>query len=657
MSDLIKHQTEKDGKTESIGHSGEVKVGQWYWVKGDNHRDKDDGAEWFMCVMYIGSNYVKLETPRARHWGRSERVHIDDFFDQCRFEPNPESVIRRKVLKYQQETQQHLLEVKNTTERLGLQNQTSLPNPQADNSRALAVVSSQDNIKQYKKDLVKAKEKTLPELFKKIEESNEQLCRWMTAETMPMLASMGDTRETISSVEDRIFNVELYSGLTEEVVQCKEGEPAPIDTKLHIMQRKLFMDEECLLGYRTGGMEFKNIKQFDKWLCQKDNLERILPFPRCITAMQVRRSEKERDGGGSLQTTLINLELRQTDGYTFLFIRNGDSVYRMNCGIEFDELIFPDAAMFDMGQPMMVRCRYEGRVDEMITLGNYQERRKILASQIRASRKWQRENPGSHWIANPHRHSSFSRSELREFAPFDQTNVYYDDALADVSERIKKYNRIALIIQGLFDRSTVLHPHAPVRTWDSTSFDENIKLVYDGAMVLTHGEAPDFEEYRERCNESIDEDSILVGQELYWELKEAEKECNRLDNNWRSRHTDYRPKKFRPQGNPGPGYLAKPASWSSRSKHATFRWKRWRLVESWRHDDHFINTTIAVPISALFNVSAYKPGDFKKFYQDTRTRAKYLKWAPMLLAAEEYYAGNLKAKNPDSEPEEDGRGG
>lgn len=42
----------------------------------------------------------------------------------------------------------------------------------------------------------------------------------------------------------------------------------------------------------------------------------------------------------------------------------------------------------------------------------------------------------------------------------------------------------------------------------------------------------------------------------------------------------------------------------------------------------------------LLNVSAYTPGDFKQFFADPRTRAEYLKWAPLLLAAEEFHAGN-----------------
>ncbi len=62
-----------------------------------------------------------------------------------------------------------------------------------------------------------------------------------------------------------------------------------------------------------------------------------------------------------------------------------------------------------------------------------------------------------------------------------------------------------------------------------------------------------------------------------------------------------------------------------------------------------IQTGVTVPASELFNVDAYKPGDFKQFYVDPRTRAGYLQWVEMLLAAEEYHAGNLKVGNDSNE--------
>ena len=68
------------------------------------------------------------------------------------------------------------------------------------------------------------------------------------------------------------------------------------------------------------------------------NRDRILPFPRTITSMRLRRTIKERDFDGSLQNAFINISLNECDMITFLFIRNGENVYRINCDLDFGEI-------------------------------------------------------------------------------------------------------------------------------------------------------------------------------------------------------------------------------------------------------------------------------------------------------------------------------
>jgi hypothetical protein len=100
---------------------------------------------------------------------------------------------------------------------------------------------------------------------------------------------------------------------------------------------------------------------------------------------------------------------------------------------------------------------------------------------------------------------------------------------------------------------------------------------------------------------------------------------------------------FQPWGNNGPGKLARPAIWRPKTKTATFAWlaDRQRHVYGAAPD---VRKTITVPADALFNVSAYKPGDYKIFFADPRTRQAYLRWAPFLLTAEEFHAGKIKLR-------------
>lgn len=620
----------------------DVEVGQWYWVSEKNN----PLDRWFGCVVRIGSNFIKLQTP----YDQDERIHFKDFHTRCTQEKNPESVIRKEISEYHQVVREKLGEIQKVTARLGVSQQLKIE-LQAESTKALSVLSGTDNVDSYKKSLIQAKEKELPELFKEVEEANRHLVTWTKAQSLPMKAAAAGMKDCLGLIDDRIFNISLYAGLSEDVVQISDGKPAEMSEKLRILQRMLFMDEEALLDYKRGGMEFKDIKKFDAWLAKPGNRDRVLPFPRSMVAFRVRRDEKERDWGGDACKLFVNFELAELDKLTFFYIRNGDRLYRMNCDLEFGELIFPGKNELNLSEPMMVKM-FCSSIQEMITRREYDEKVKEEREQHKKYKKWEKENPGdNNWIQNPYHNSIGFEFETKRYIPFNKSSVYFDDIEQTILDRVKYYNRIALIVQGLFDRSPILHPHSPVKIWTPEGFEAAVELIYDGSDLLHYGEAPDFEVYRNSCNIQLGRDSVTVGQDYFWARREGEKESSRMDRSWRTGNSSYRPKTFRPYGNPGPGYLAKVSEWNQKAKKATYRWDRKRQISTWDSQrGELIPTTIAVPVTSLFNVSAYIPGDYRRFFVDPRTRAQYLKWAPILLAAEEYHAGNLKV-GPDGEEE------
>lgn len=625
----------------------EPKLGEWYWITetarwdGDNGLKEGEQYKWFGCIMKIGSNFIELHSPHSERGGYSEtRIHFDEFYTRLTKEENPELVIKGKISHWQHESRKLLADVRELVLRLGLNPKNYLTGDvdvvdEVQNSAALVVISGQQNIDAYKKDLIEAKEKTLPDLFKAIKEANEELCKWMMAETMETQALILPMEKSIDDVNNRIFTVSLYAGLTEQAIKISDGDPAALIDKLHVMQRKLYMDEECLLSYAAGGMEFSDIEAFDSWISKPENRDRILPFSRTLVAMQVRRKTKDRDWEGNVLQLFINMKIECSDKFTFLYVRNGEQLYRLSCEMEFGEMIFPDKNIYDPMQPKMVKM-FCNRVDKMIPTSEYEILLASYNEEVRLEEQWEKENPGKHCFNNPYHYHSF---EPWGWKPFDQSNLYFDECMETVTSQIREYNRIALIIQGLFDRSLVLHPHLPVKSWTPDGFNKAIKLVYDGEMTIYYGDPPDFEAYRAKKNRLITKDSIVTGQQDFWEEKEAEKENNRLDNNWRNK-SEYRHKRFTPYGNPGPGIVAKISSWKRRSRSAIFIWQRER--QAWQYyrgsGSDTVNATVTVPESRLFNISAYHPGEYKQFFNDPRTREQYLKWAPLLLSAEDYYA-------------------
>lgn len=628
-----------EANIEIDAQQGMVSIGQWYWV-----REKEEPKAWLGCVMHIGSNFIKIQEPRGENGYFSSRIHFDEFLTMLTFEPNASYEIKNKVGFFQGQVNELMSEVKAVTARLGVFTGTTIQD-QSNSSTSVAVMSEQHDINDYKNALVLAKDVSLPDLFEKIKKTNGRLAQWMGAEILPLLAASEGMNGSIDEIKSRIFNVSLYAGLMEDIKLCSDGEPAEYHEKLNVMQRRLYMDEECLLGYKHGGLEFKNIEDFDAWISLTENRDRILPFQRTMVAMRVRRQSKEREWDGQLISAFVNIQLRQSDAFTFLYIRNGEKVYRLSTELDFGEQIFPDLKVFSGDEPMMVKM-FCDKVDKMMTVAEYEQRMTEKKSSRALYDQWFINHPNpdpkdsgnwSYKYSNPHRNDPSIDFEDYNWKPFDDTNVYYDECMKDVQAKIKEYNRIALIIQGIFDRSEALHPHPPVKTWTRDGFESAIHLVYDDSLTLTFGDKPDFEAYRKACNATITSGSMVVGQSLYWMQAEAEKENKRIDNDWRNRDKHHH-KTFEPYGDPGPGYITKINEWKPKSKMASFLWNRERLTgDTWTLGRH-IETKINVPMDRLFNADAYQLGDYKQFFRDPRSRAEYLKWAPMLMAAEEYQA-------------------
>lgn len=638
-----------------------VARGQWYWVNSTERaydekkkRHVDKPVRWVACVMKVGSNFAELEEPRNEGGStRHIRVHFDEFWEVLEREENPELVIQERVEHFQRLANEHLSEIKAITARLGVSPRVGIEHSSGSGSGgALMVMSGQTDVKAYENALVAAKEVHLPKLFKEVKWANQQVVRWLSASSLPLIARASDIEDVIDEINGRIFSVSLYAGLSEQVKKCADGAPAGYDEKLHVMQRKLFADEECLAGYKHGGISIESLADFDAWLCEPDNRDRILPFPRCLVSMQVRRSSKEREWDGTIGGGLMNFRLAEDDKTTLLYIRNGEQVHRLVCSLDFDEMIFPDQGEFDPSEPMMAKL-FGSRVEKIITRALYEQMEAAEIERQRNEAQWEKDNPANGWdekakgtAGSPNPYRDIGRSfNAHDWHPFDPSSVYFDDVADELRARVEKYNRIAVLIQGLFDRSEVLHPHPPVKTWTAEGCAAAIKLVYDGQLVLHAGEAPDFEEYRKACNASLCETSVVIGQEDVWMKREAEKENKRIERDWRDRNKHYHDR-FRPYGNPGPGFISTISEWKPRARKVTLVWTRDRVRDGNYYSGKFagqqIEVSIQVDASDLFNVSAYKPGDFKLFFRDARTRKQYLKWAKVLITAEEYHAGEIK---------------
>lgn len=635
----------------------EFVTGDWYWVKFEGEKEED-----LVCIVSVGSNYVKVKGPFCN----AVRIHIDEFPKISRPAPEYKEYINKQIVDCRQKIQGLLEEAKELTRRLGVTPQTLLTAEErnASESRSLAVVSEAQDTEAYKKELVKLKDKTLPDIFNKVRRQNEQLAAWMGSEVIALNSQIDMMRGAEDQINGKIFNVSIYAGLQEKVIRFAEGEPAQFHEKLHVYQRKLYMDEECLLNYEHGGMDFESIHAFNSWIAKPENRDVILPNPRSLVVMQVRRNRKHRDSFGCPATAFMNAEFAKADEEKYIYIRNGENLYCIATDLDFPDKVFPDNDILNLTEPMYAEIGHKIKLVPERTykeswkeyVKNKAEWKKNEDKRVQWNRDQGLENPESKWTGvgdphaktgtpdtpkNPYKYRYCPEFEYRGYSKFDDDNVYFDDIKEHIQKEAEKYNRIALIIQGLLDRSEILHPHPPICIWKSEDFNACIKLVYDHDCTLYDGDPPDFKDYFAKNNATIKKGSLVVGQELYWLQKEMEKEEQRRRR--RGEDTRYMVLMGKPYGNPGPGKFCRIKHWKPRSKKAVFTWERERTAWGhWRkyHAKDTITCRIEVPREAMFNIDAYKPGDYKKFANDPRTRAQYLEWAPVMLLAEEYHAGN-----------------
>lgn len=651
--------------------------------------------EAFACITHLGSNYALLQDRYGNDW----RVLFDAMEARTRREPDPARIIDEGRANSQKRMNALMGDVKEIVRRLGIAEHQALA-PATD--AALARVSDATDPKRYKAELVLAKEKQLPELFKEIEAEGKELARWMTAPTIPLKAQAKAGHRALAQIEERIFSVELYAGLIEEVEKIQEGKPAAYAEQIAILQSLHYMDEECLLDYQAGGMDFGHLKDFERWLCKPKNFARLFPFSRTLVAFRVRRESKEYEFTSWRQ--FINFEhegWKDANKLTFLYIRNGEQLFRLSTHVTFGERMFPNSSEQVLAT-QKVWVAYASHVTpKFLSDLDYQElktkeveeyevelaewkkaerqHKKDMAAWGKLHTQWKKdhakwevdheawkargttEDTGRGWTRwcppeneeepkepkepekpylksrpwRDHKHTNYSL--------LDPNRTDYDDKMKTISEEVKQYNKIAMVLQGLLDRSPVLHPHPGWKIFTDAGLQAAVKLIYDQDRAITAGEAPDFEAYRTQLNKSLHAGSYTVGQDNFWMAVEAEKH-NSKQNRWSDNHYDRT--YYRPDGNPGPGLIAKVHGMAKSGTACRFVWKRERLRDKrdrWgdvvvEAGEDTIRCGVTVPKTALLNVSAYIPGDYKQFFEDPRTRKDYLQWAPLMLAAEDWYA-------------------
>jgi hypothetical protein len=147
-----------------------------------------------------------------------------------------------------------------------------------------------------------------------------------------MSGAMDALRKELGIKMEMLYAIETFLGVNEEIIQLQKGDNTLEEEPLTLFQQVLYMDEE-LGAWEHGGIDWREIEKFDKWVTK--HYKKFLYKPKSACVFRVRRREK--DYGDVLLNVFMNNENKRT----YFLIRNGDNLYRIWGNVIIKERLFP----------------------------------------------------------------------------------------------------------------------------------------------------------------------------------------------------------------------------------------------------------------------------------------------------------------------------
>lgn len=266
----------------------------------------------------------------------------------------------------------------------------------------------------------------------------------------------------VRRLEDMIVTINLYLGRDHHIVplvDCEQAAAAPADTPITLRQMVLAMDEECGLNPEDEGIDVDSIEQFDAWLTSDPaHLAQVLPEPKGVVVLIPRRSEK--DYGDPWR----NAHMSDANKQSYWLIRNGDKLWRMHTDYEVGDRLIPLADEF------------------------------------------------TGFFVTKERVGGFGSTEYREVT-LEPGSRQWLEAEKSADARRRHYMKMALILQGLVDLSTVFAPlpAEDVSFLRGESYTSgHVRLIADAENTIGDGHEP-FYDWLARLNARLSPGMRIVG--------------------------------------------------------------------------------------------------------------------------------------------------
>lgn len=324
-------------------------------------------------------------------------------------------------------------------------------------STSTALVPTGTSMDTAKKAVAEVRNSTM-KLKKDMELKTKKLSLWVKEQSRALAIKAQEMTAIVQKMEEAIWTINLYLGKDEQIYVLRKGNPAPAEEKISIRQGIGFMDEECAIAARSGGIDIESVEQFDEWLLEDDkHLRQVLPETKGIIALHIKRYKQDYGNPWEdVQKNEANLK------WTYFLIRNGDNLYRVYVDMNVGSILFPTKDEFE----------------------------------------------DLFWVEETDWNDP-ARPTIRH--PVKPGSKQYMQALDRAEARRKHYLRIVLVLQGLMDRTPIFKPMPidRINICDPRHCEEWLNLIYE-ENVLTDGR-PTFREWQKTINEELDVGFRIIG--------------------------------------------------------------------------------------------------------------------------------------------------
>lgn len=674
-------------------HDLQLSVGDWVWIGPESPGRPDEwrlGEEtgWLGYVEHIGSNYWLISSPPGVYWSidyKSKYASTSAVSGRYRFGSGDVHLLRKEDVAawFARETMKLRLMLAEQVEHL-----RSLSGASAGHnaSTELAVASAAKDAKAELLRLRELQAVKLPQMKGDIETLVKKTAIYAAAPLQVEMECAQQAADVAKLLGGQIQTMFVYAGLDEDVVSVRSGEPAVEEEPVHLMQYMCYMDEESLLHVGSGlglshAVSFKCVEEFDAWLAQPGNFERVLPFPKTVVAFRPRRDQVNVHPR-SWEEAIRLSELMRKDRRTFLYVRNGERLSRVSAELDLPEVLFPDDGFVGVERICIPTSLY----DDVVKREQIRPLRRIEAERARWSEllvaafaalnrmedafglkcvecrqllltcpsngpvddTWfgmlhsltatlddQEPNAGEKWAAKRDwrnsigsLHHNWKQEVGRGWEEVTPDSLYYDDVCLLQAEDMRKTNMVVVLLQGLLDRGDVLRPHRAPRLWMHEEFAANVKLVRE-SLGLYSGDPIDITALIDAGRKLIKPGTVCYGLHTSGAADYQIQKMKESQKDWWSLNPDGGQTSFK---------FTRPVS-CKRTGELVFEiiW-----YDHWYGERKPKKRLLEVPRKEVFNVEAYEPGTWQRLFADRRTRAQYLKWAPFMIAAERWHAEQKK---------------